>query len=182
MSGEKRLLDNDNTEASFILDNFCQLEMRSCWCLLKNKNTFQKSSANPDSSPLCTGWLGHARGMGDISRSSGGWGGTLDHRETPQTSPQSSICSSYNLVSSCQFVIAASYTFLSTLALPWSLPAASQSWKNISLCLQSEYVVEQGGFGGVFMEGGWCNCVKVCGDYNWVLYQLRMMFSADNFN
>lgn len=63
----------------------------------------------------------HARGMGDKSRSGGGWGGTLDQRETPQTSPQSSICSSHNLLPSCRFVIAASYTFLSTLALPGSL-------------------------------------------------------------
>lgn len=63
----------------------------------------------------------HARGIGDKSRSGGGWGGTLDQRETPQTSPQSSICSSHNLLPACHFVIAASYTFLSTLALPGSL-------------------------------------------------------------
>lgn len=45
----------------------------------------------------------------------------LDWRENPLTFPQSSVCANYNLVSSCQFVIAASYTFLSTLALSWSL-------------------------------------------------------------
>lgn len=110
--------------------------------------------------------------MGGISRSSGGWGGTLDQREPPQTSPQSSICSSYNLPSSCQSVIAASYTFLSTLALPWALLLLHRAGK-ISLCLQSECVVEQGGFGGVFMKDGWFSCVKVCGEYNWGLYQLR---------
>lgn len=47
--------------------------------------------------------------------------GMACQRENPLTFPLNSVCANYNLVSSCQFVIAASYMFLSTLALSWSL-------------------------------------------------------------
>lgn len=60
---EKTLLDNDNTETSFVLDNSFQMEVRACWCFLKSKSTFQKSIGNPDTSFLCAGWLGHVRGI-----------------------------------------------------------------------------------------------------------------------
>lgn len=188
MSSEKALLDNGSLETSVILGSLFQLETGSCWCLLKNKSTFQTSSGNPDSSRLCTGWLGHARGVEGKSRPGGGWDGTLDQRETPWTSLHSSICSNYSLVPSCQFVIAASYTFLSTLALSWSLLLLRRVGK-ISPCACSQSVCLNWGA----LEVCVWRCGKIAGLTVWRcvviiigLYSSsassEWVFSADNFN